>query len=161
MRCAKVQEWLLLYVDGELSERQSQRVADHLRECASCARHAARLGELWQAVAPPVELTPSAALWYRVKARTIDAGQEQGRWAAFGARWVPALSTAGVVALGVAVGLLLGRLLFGPSAEVGRSANTRSPEQLDALSYRLVFETLPPGSLPRAYSDLSSGGGPR
>ncbi|MCR4438734.1 MAG: zf-HC2 domain-containing protein [bacterium] len=161
MKCAKVQKWLLRYVDGELSERQSRRVADHLRECASCAREAARLGGLWQAAVPPEELAPSAVLWYKIRARTIDAVQEKSGWAAFGAQWAPAFSTAGVVTFGVAVGLLLGRLLFGPSLGGARSTSVRPTGQLDALTYRLVFEALPPGSLPKVYSELSSGGGPR
>ena len=155
MKCAKVQRWLLLFVDGELPERRARRVAAHIQHCPACARQAELMRRVWQAAAPPAEVAPTAAIWYRVKARTVDAVTQQRGWAEARPRWAPALATAGVVILGIATGLLLSRLIFVPADRGWRLLTGTQADQLEVLRHRLVLEQLQPGSLPRVYLELA------
>ncbi len=150
MRCAKVEKWLLLYVDGELSRRRSRRVARHLAACRECARNLEALRQAWHLVPAPAILEPTPKLGWQIRARTIASAPKrlvvQGR-----PRWAPALLTAGVMALGIVAGAVLSRLALGS----GQGIAPRAQAGLEALSHRLVFEPLPPGSLPRLYAELA------
>ncbi len=155
MKCMKIHKLLVLFVDGELPERRARRVAAHLQACRACAHRAEVLKQVWQAATPPSELVPSAALWYRVKARTLHAARDLPCKAEARTRWVPALATAGVIVLGMATGLLLSKLVPVPGGRTLGTSHRASTESVEALSHQLVFDQLPPGSLPRAYIELA------
>ncbi|MGQ9852947.1 MAG: anti-sigma factor family protein [Candidatus Oleimicrobiaceae bacterium] len=155
MKCAKVHKLLVLFWDGELPERRARRVAAHLQACRACAHRAEVLMRVWQSATPPPELVPAAALWYRVKARTLHAAEDLRPKAEVRTRWVPALATVGVVVLGIATGLLLSKLVPAPAGLALRTSHRTSPEDVEALSHRLVFDQLPPSSLPRVYVELA------
>ncbi|MDZ7337018.1 MAG: zf-HC2 domain-containing protein [candidate division KSB1 bacterium] len=158
MRCVTAQKWFLLFIDGELPQRRARRVASHLAKCSTCARQAELIREAWQLAVPPPVLQPSARLWWQIRAKTLAAAPRRPT-ASAQPRWAAALSTAGVVVLGIAAAILLSRVGFAP----GDRSGSRPEFRLEAPSYRLVFEPLTPGSLPRLYAELAdigaTGGG--
>lgn len=155
MKCARVHKQLVLFWDGELPERRARQVAAHLQACRACAHRAEVLMRVWQSATPPPGLVPAAALWYRVKARTMHAAKGLRPTVEARARWVPALATAGVVVLGIATGLLLSKLVPTPTQRALWTSHRTSAENVEALSHRLVFDQLPPSSLPRVYVELA------
>lgn len=63
--CERIQEVLFDYLSGELGDRQSWVVREHLRTCPACSREAARLEETVailrrsRGVEPPATLPPT------------------------------------------------------------------------------------------------------
>jgi anti-sigma factor RsiW len=74
MDCTRAQDLLDDYVDGDLSEAESQKVRDHLKSCAACARSEADLHALLHRAAElPVEIDASRELWPGIRDK-IAAG---------------------------------------------------------------------------------------
>src|SRR5436309_15135827 len=68
MRCARIQDWLLLYHSGELPPPQAAAVARHLERCAACAALVETLAETAEQVDGSLATTlePPASLDRRV-----------------------------------------------------------------------------------------------
>lgn len=74
MDCTRAQELLDDYVDGDLSESESQKVRDHLKACAACAQSEAELRALLHRAAQlPAEIDASRDLWPGIR-DTIASG---------------------------------------------------------------------------------------
>src|SRR5579862_3794184 len=71
MRCARVQDRLLLYLAGELSTRERASVMRHLETCANCSALAEALAETQEHVDAGLSLDAGAPA--ALDARVMDA----------------------------------------------------------------------------------------
>jgi hypothetical protein len=151
MRCEAIKKDLAAYRDGELSQRARARVAVHIKECASCAREEAFLGQVDQLLCQMTRLTPSPgfaeAFWRRLE----EEGQVEERgylahwWRDFVERWrlVPALAAAAALLVVASYVILSSRVETLPVATPSPVAGLprRLVEQPELfLQYRLVAE---------------------
>jgi anti-sigma factor RsiW len=71
MRCRKIQKNLSAYMAGELAQRETERVREHLSACPGCVRELAELKQLHKRLERLEEISPSpgfeAQFWRRVK----------------------------------------------------------------------------------------------
>jgi hypothetical protein len=69
--CELIQEELVAYRDGELSDQAREQVTAHLQTCSACAREEARLAHIEQLLMTMERVTPSpqfaAAFWQRLE----------------------------------------------------------------------------------------------
>ncbi len=98
MSCAKWEWRIALEVEGDLPERESERVLEHLAGCARCRVFAAELRESQAALKDwgdaAVSEADLAAVRAGVEARIADEGRRQWWWVW---AWVPAAAMAAVL----------------------------------------------------------------
>ncbi len=72
MRCEHTRRMLARKVSGELSARDEQALASHLRSCADCASFQDQLDRAWNALAyyPPLEVSADFVPKLKAKLRT-------------------------------------------------------------------------------------------
>jgi anti-sigma factor RsiW len=184
MNCEEVMELMQRHVDGDLDPQETSRMTDHIEQCPECAVMLGRLLllssglEQLPRVVPPYSLVdailPELANW---DAAGTDVGEParlgpRGRRAERpGRAWIGGL--AGVVALGVAVGLFLvngpGTLPFQKSdnqKEVASApSSTDSPSATDSKIMREFSASIAPqasaSASPSASSSESAGTPPK
>jgi len=59
----RLQESLLLYLDGELSREAGEKIEGHLSGCPECRRLSEALADLWKPAGPEKRLSPPPSLW--------------------------------------------------------------------------------------------------
>lgn len=96
-----VQRQLTAYLDGELPASAARAVAAHCADCASCAQALAGERALREVLAGNEAREPLRPMWPAVRRRLRS--RPEPRW-----RWAFAMGTAGVAALGVALGVSIG-----------------------------------------------------
>src|SRR5437870_4090398 len=99
MRCDDIQWLLSAHADGELSPRQSARVADHLRSCPACAAESRSLERLVSALTALPEEEPPPYLRASIYS-SLDVAQPTPWQRLFGA--ILPLHPARVLAAGAA-----------------------------------------------------------
>jgi putative zinc finger protein len=82
MSCKDFETLIALYVEGDLSEPDRQRVESHLRPCWECWNLAEDLKESQAVLKSIRENVPSQAMLSSVRARVLDdvAGMQPGTW---------------------------------------------------------------------------------
>lgn len=112
MRCAWVQDRLLLYQEGELSPAESARLLQHLETCEACARHLETLLEIHERVEASIKTSLEAPA--TLQPRVMEAVRQLPPRRAFrvpllsslgGSRFAFAGVSAGLVLLGFRLGL--------------------------------------------------------
>ena len=80
MRCARVQDRLLLYLAGELEPREEEALRRHVESCSHCSAVAAELAETQELVASALRttVTAPASLHARVMAAGGGSGDSTG-----------------------------------------------------------------------------------
>src|SRR5205823_7789806 len=89
MKCARVQDRLLLYLAGELEPREEGALRSHLESCPGCAAVAAELAETQELVTSALRtaVNAPATLQARVMAAARREPARRRRWAAFPPLW--------------------------------------------------------------------------
>ena len=64
-----IQKKLILYLDSNLSERETNIVKEHLSQCRSCQKEIKTLSAIWRNEGITERITPSEYLWTRLEAR--------------------------------------------------------------------------------------------
>ena len=145
MNDAHVDEWLIDHVRGELDPADRARVDAHLAACDDCRASRERFGALMTELArtapapPPMHWgTYRAQLRERLERRASgSSGGSGGLWA-WGARPLPALVAAGLVALLV----MTGRPGGGRAPDPLALDNTILASQLDMIARLDVVQQL-------------------
>ena len=94
-------ERLSAFVDGDLPERQAERVRAHVAECAKCRAEVAALESLRQNLASLPAPEPSGDAWLQLAQRLPAAPSRRRSWR----RWVLAPAFAAVAAVALFVQL--------------------------------------------------------
>lgn len=144
MECMVAQQKLSAYVDGELSPPLMVVVRAHLASCKACAQECRDLSRAWHLVEEIPRVAPRTSLWPGIEERLSANGASLWGFLA----WRPLAVSASVVlalAVGVSVGVALGRLTFSnASAAASPVVPTSQAPGLESVRY---FADVPPGSL--------------
>lgn len=81
MNCARMEERLIPYLDGRLSEREHRKVETHLAACAACRLRAEEFRAVTGLLGELPQVEPSGAFDARVRARVAAEPQRQAWWA--------------------------------------------------------------------------------
>lgn len=150
--CRRVQQDLLLFLDGDLPERDAGDIRDHLAGCAACQAESDAIATVWQAEALRVEPPPD--LWVRLQPRMKAGLYVRTRWPRWwrDLRWatVPAFRVAGLIAA-VWMGTVIGDIA--PAPDPGREA----AQTFNRMFYLDAFDTLPPGPIGQTYGEAVAG----
>jgi len=107
----RMQENLLLFLDGDLSGSRRQDVEEHILKCADCRRRLDSLGDIWRSEPGP-GLDPPESLWQEIAARLDETASRHRRIPAIAAsarRLATSVIVAAAVSLSVAAGVFLGK----------------------------------------------------
>lgn len=81
MRCYKVRGLLALFLDSQLSQRQTLKVKAHLDKCAGCSKELSLLKGSWDLLSEWKPIAPSpnfkANLWQRILQEEIPLEKEK------------------------------------------------------------------------------------
>ncbi len=145
MKCHEIRKRLMLYLDGQLDQHETEAIRTHMAECGECAKEAALLSRVWDLLRdlPQPETVPNLIPVTLERLRT--EAQESFWHKIFHLRIpVPAAATVALM-LGIFVGAQLGTVVVGLSEVVN--------EAEDPL-YLEVFHELPSQTIGQAYIEL-------
>ena len=72
MKCGKVTKKLLLFLDKELSEKESSAIQEHLNHCPNCSRRANVLTEFYSPLENIETVNSPAFLWEKLYQKITD-----------------------------------------------------------------------------------------
>ncbi|HHS14448.1 MAG TPA: hypothetical protein ENN03_11880, partial [bacterium] len=143
MRHRNIRKKLLHYLDGGLTERESETIQNHLQHCVSCREALNRLEVLWGGAETGETVKVPPFLWNRVSARL-----QQRKRARFSIRVSPAFRPVMrlgflflVMGMAVAGGIGLGKMIGSGDSSFQSAIVARQGLGLENL------EAVPPGSL--------------
>lgn len=151
MRCRTIQRKLSAFLDGELPEKTTSRISEHLSKCPTCQQEAASLSSVWEGLEEMHETDPSPYFWTRLSARIAQAEERpfslEGVWGMLHRLLVPAT----VIAASV-VGLWIGGTLYDLYAQ----DQPESWEQAARVLHLDALDDFPAESIGLAYIELDS-----
>jgi len=141
MRCKKYEEKIILYLYGELGEKERAEVENHINECPECSRDFAYTKKVFKALDKSKEEIPEAN-WDKCW-REIDTGAHKKltpqKKFFFFPRWAYA---AAALLLVFVLGAIIGRFLFFPGQQVPDEQGS-SPSSIQ-FTLQEYFEELKP-----------------
>lgn len=146
----KVQNQLLLYIDGELSESVRSDIEQHLTQCDACRTYLASLKSVWLTPSRITVETPPH-LWSQVAVRLYESKKTSSIWEALTDRkpWlVPSSLMVLTMIIGIMIGAYLGNLSEPSAQPTVVAADTDSV--LNA-AYVDSFKDIPAGSIGSVY----------
>ena len=116
MKCKKYEEKIILYLYGELNEKEKADLLSHIKECASCAQNLEYTKKVFRALDASKEEAPQAnweKSWKEINSTTQVQPREKKSFL-LTRRWVYAAAALLVVFV---LGALIGRFWFFPVKE--------------------------------------------
>jgi len=151
----RIQKKFLLYLDGDLPEKEKREINVHLSRCSDCSTQFAKLSLAWKP--QRIErVEPSPFLWARLERRLEEHGGKKSLpslMVSLGQRlWRPALGFIGL-SLAFAIGIYVGT----PSPSLRPSPEQALSQPLDLAAELGLsqFDLLPPNSLPVEFVSLN------
>jgi anti-sigma factor RsiW len=141
MKCKKYEEKIILYLYGELGEKERAELENHINECPECSKDFAYTKKVFKALDKSKQEVPEAN-WEKCW-REIDTGAHKKpslqKSSFFFPRWA---YVAAALLLVFVLGAIIGRFLFFPSPQaVDEQALSPSSIQFTLQEY---FEELKP-----------------
>jgi len=136
MRCKKYEEKIILYLYGELDEKERTEVESHIRECAQCSQDLAYTRKVFKVLDESQDVIPEAnweKCWTGIDSEIASNPQKKRSFFAF-PRW--AYATAGILAVFFA-GIIIGRFVFTPGQ---KPAPQPYASALSATSYQPILK---------------------
>lgn len=137
MRCKKYEEKIILYLYGELGEKDRADVESHIRQCPACAQDLAYTKKIFKALDEAQAEMPEAS-WEKCW-KEIDKGiaEKPGKTKSlfFLPRW--AYAAAGILTI-FAAGIIIGRFWLVPGSKPSPQPATTTP--VSAASYQPVLQ---------------------
>ena len=157
MKHVEVQSKLILYIDGELTEKQMKEISTHLSACSNCVRQLNLLESVWKSKNLRQKELPSPFLWTRLQARIKENEQTpifvwdlkrilQG----ITLRPFPALAIIAAVVVGIYLGSPLEPQRYKPVQSVSQLVGAADELGLDQ------FDVIPPGTLGSTLVNISN-----
>ncbi len=155
----RIQERMLLYLDGELEKGDEKKVRNHLSGCPECSRRLEIYRRLWKDVSGSKEDVPSQRLWNHIQARLGEIEKPRlffSQWKEVITRYAFPVFMAVTVSLAVAAGAAIGssgRPFFFES-----SADLRPHGAIEEEFGLNLFDIAPPGSLTEIFDGTGQTG---
>jgi len=148
MTHTEIQRQLLLYLDGELPDKDMHQIREHLSACADCAQRRDELASIWQSESRLEKVKPSPFLWTRLQARIKEYEQTpafvrdlkkilQG----IPAHPFPALAIVAAIVVGIYIGTPRESQKYSLRQPANQSSAAGEDLGLDQ------FDVIPPGAL--------------
>lgn len=141
MRCRKVTRKLSAFLDGEVGERQKERIASHLKTCPSCGEEVKTLSTLSVLLKEDeVSMKPPPYFWNKLEQKIIQAETNKNTFNTI-LEWlnhtlIPAGATA-VMVIGLFIGTHLGGVIYSNIAQLLNPDNSSSVQQEMSQSLHL------------------------
>lgn len=145
MRCYRIKRILPLFLDGQLSEKQSAEVKVHLDRCPLCYKEAESLKETWDLLAEwkPIHPAPNfkTRFWQRVAEETSEERHPIFVFPRLlSPRLVPAFATLGVILI---IGIYLMNFFAGASVQrLAKLVGNQDIQMLKDLDLTEEFEVI-------------------
>jgi hypothetical protein len=143
-----IQEKLLLYLDGNLSDEEMQKIRNHLSSCSICTEQHNALASVWQSERRLEKVQPPPFLWTRLQARMKESEQTSVFvWDL--KRILQGITIRPFPVIAVIAAIVFG-IYLGTPREPQRYEHTQSVSQLVNVSDELgldQFDVIPPGTL--------------
>lgn len=151
MRCRTVQRKLSAFLDGELSEKKTSRIAEHLSGCPNCQQEVASLSSVWKRLGERHAVDPSPYFWTRLSARIAQVEERRFSLDKVGGILNRLLVPATAIAASL-VGFWVGGALY----DVHREDQPDEWKQVTASLYLDALDDFPVQSIGSAYMELVS-----
>lgn len=148
----KVQNQLLLYLDGELSESVRNDIEQHLMQCDACQTYLVSLKSVWLTPSRIAVETPPH-LWSQVAARLQESKKTSPLRGSLADRqpWlVPSSLMAATLIVGIIIGAYLGNLSE-PSVTAQPAVVAADTDSVLNAAYVDSFKDIPAGSIGSVY----------
>jgi len=159
MRCRKARKEISTLTDGEVGERERERIASHIKTCKSCEEEFETLSALSVLLEKGQEtIKPSPYFWNKLEQRIVQAEESKSVFGEFLERlrqaFIPATVTA-VLIIGSFIGIQLGEVAYSSIVEVLRPQNVSLAQQdVDQSLHLDTLDDFPRESLGQIYSAL-------
>ena len=151
MRCRTVQRKLSAFLDGEVPEKMTSQITEHLSGCPACREEAASLSAVWKGLEEMREIDPSPYFWTRLNARIAQAERRRFSpdrvWRMLSRTLVPVTGVTAAV-----IGLWIGGALY----DVYQPDRTDEWDQVASALYLDTLDDFPAQSIGSAYMELVS-----
>lgn len=151
MKCRTIQRKLSAFLDGELPEKTTSRISEHLSKCPTCQQEAASLSSVWEGLEEMHAIDPSPYFWTRLSARIAQAEEQRFPlkeiWGMLHRLLVPATAIAASV-----VGLWIGGVLY----DIYQEDQPEAWEQVTTVLHLDALDDFPAESIGLAYIELAS-----
>jgi len=107
MNCQEVMEYMQRYLDQDLGKAETEQMHDHLRGCEQCSAMFERLVQLSDELEKLPKVTPSVSIVDSILPRLDELDQGSAKAVVAPRRKRFSYKAAGVVAAGIALGLML------------------------------------------------------
>ncbi|MDA3816823.1 MAG: zf-HC2 domain-containing protein [Prolixibacteraceae bacterium] len=135
-KCRNIQNILLPYIEGELSNAEKAFVDSHIQQCKQCMEQYQFLKETLSLINIEKDVKPKPFLYTRINARQTSKQRPQLNWAT-ATTWATI-----VLLIGIVIGTALGRATL-PEENSTPSYTTAyllDDTQMETLEYKLLNE---------------------
>lgn len=160
MKCKKVRKKLVLFLDGELSEKQRIEIQNHLNSCPDCLKQVDVLLKIWDVSGELERIEPSPYLWNNLSLRIAEYESSKNLFSTFFetiARYAVPATAVVIFLIGIFTGIYLGSF---PNSQKPKDSSLNSDvtakEKFMRSSYLDSFDDLPPESIGGIYITLAS-----
>ncbi len=149
-----IQKKLILYLDGNLPERETAIVKEHLSKCQSCQKEIKVLSSIWNNENALERITPSDYLWTKLEARLNEINDADHHSLIDKLILVARLS---IMAALVVVAIFVGSYIGNVSNDVIKYDLKSTPGEYFWNTYNLdSFEPIPTESIGKAFTLASN-----
>jgi anti-sigma factor RsiW len=144
MKHKHIQKRLLLYLDGELPQREMNNIRAHLSGCSSCYRQSVLLESMWKSDSAAPREFPPPFLWTKFQ-NQVEGNSERPRSIR---NWSTSFRPLAVRIVAVLAAILLGVYLASPtkSNQFSKAPSLNQPKAF-AQEFRLdLFDMVPSGT---------------
>lgn len=149
-----IQKKLILYLDGNLSERETAIVKEHLSQCRLCEKEIQALSAIWKNDSALEKITPSDYLWTKLEAQ-LNKLNEDSPYPLI-EKLIPVARLSIMAAL-VVVAIFVGSYIGNVSNDVKKYDLKSTPGEYFWNTYNLdSFEPIPTESIGKAFTLASN-----
>ena len=160
MKCDKVRKKLLIFLDGELPEKQKVEIQNHLNGCPGCLKQVEVLLKIWDVAEGLERIEPSPYLWNKLSLRVVEYESSQNLFSAFFrtiSRYTVPATVVVIFLIGILAGIYLGSSTnFQKIKTSNISSVATAREKFVRSSYLDIFDDMPAESIGGIYIALVS-----
>ena len=160
MKCKKVRKKLLIFINGEFSEKHRIKIRNHLNGCPDCLKQSNVLSKIWDVPGKLEKIEPSPYLWNKISLRIAEYENSQNLFSSIFetiARYAVPATAVIILFIGIFAGILLGSFPNSQKLETSSLKSEVSAREKFVKSFYLdSFDDLPQESIGGVYITLAS-----